>query len=173
MISHSLSLVAVLLGATPAAGAYCTPAVFLAPIPAPFGTAAQPLSCAVYRLAAPKASLALATATNEPDRERGLMFVRPLPAHVGMIFKFADGDFVRIFWMKNTLIPLDMVFIKADGEVSEVAHNVPATTQATPDEQIPRRSGVGAYVIELNAGEAARDGIAAGVRLHLPALGAQ
>jgi uncharacterized protein len=126
----------------------------------------------MYCVHAPKAILSLAAATNQKDRERGLMDVRVLPARVGMIFKFSGGDDFHLFWMKNTLIPLDIVFIRADGTVSSIAKNVPATTHATPDQKIPRRSGTGQFVIELNAGEATHDGLVPGVRLVLPKLGA-
>jgi uncharacterized protein len=171
--NFAVILVAALLGTTPAPARYCTPAVFLAPVPAPFGAAPQPLTCRVYALRAPAAALALAVAKDEADRERGLMFVRDLPRYSGMIFKFPDGDLARVFWMKNTLIPLDMVFVKGDGTVSTVARRVPATRESTPDEQVPRRAGFGEFVIELNAGEAARDGITEGVQLAFPALDAQ
>jgi uncharacterized membrane protein (UPF0127 family) len=125
----------------------------------------------VYTVRAPAATLTLSAAVTQKDRERGLMMVRSMPPRVGMIFAFEQGDAARAFWMKNTLIPLDMVFVKADGTVSGVADHVPAVTTATPDKDIPRRYGLGRYVIELNAGEAVRDGISVGVRLALPALG--
>jgi uncharacterized protein len=124
----------------------------------------------LYRVRAPRALLLLAAATNAKDRARGLMEVPVMPTCFGMIFKFTGGDGMRAFWMKNTLIPLDMVFVRANGTVSSVAANVPATTHATPDEKIPRRYGLGQFVLELNAGEAARDGLAPGVRLVLPKL---
>jgi uncharacterized membrane protein (UPF0127 family) len=173
LLNVAVAVATTLLSATPIPAPYCTPAVFLKSAPVPFGTGAAPLACRVYRLRAPDAPLTLSVATDETDRERGLMFVRGLPEHVGMIFAFPDGDAARVFWMKNTLIPLDMVFIKANGEVGSIARHVPATTESTPDERVPRRGGVGEYVVELNAGEAARDGFEPGVRLHLPALAAQ
>jgi hypothetical protein len=152
---------------------YCRPNVFRPPAASPFGAGNRhEAGCRVYRVRAPRGTLLLAAATNQKDRERGLMDVRALPARVGMIFTFPGGDGMRVFWMKDTLIPLDMVFVRADGTVSEVAENVPATTHATPDAQIPRRFGVARSVIELNAGEAVRDGIIPGVRLALPELGA-
>lgn len=125
----------------------------------------------MYCVHAPKAILGLAAVTNRKERAQGLMDVRVLPARVGMLFMFPEGDGFHVFWMKNTLIPLDMVFIRADGTVSSIAKNVPATTHATPDQKIPRRYGTGQYVIELNAGEATLDGLSAGVRLALPNLG--
>jgi uncharacterized membrane protein (UPF0127 family) len=124
----------------------------------------------MYCVRAPKAILSLAAATNQKERERGLMDVRVLPARVGMVFKFVGGDDFHVLWMKNTLIPLDMVYVRADGTVSSIEKNVPATRHATPDQKIPRRYGNGQFVIELNAGEAARDGLAPGVRLVFPNL---
>ena len=146
---HKISL---LLGASLLVGAantqYCSPAVFRSPVAPPFGNArVHALRCGVYRLRTPKTTLRLSTATNQKDRERGLMDVRVLPARAGMIFKFPKGDAVRVFWMKNTLIPLDMVFVRADGTVNNIAENVPATTPATPDMQIPRRYGFGQSVM--------------------------
>jgi uncharacterized membrane protein (UPF0127 family) len=90
------------------------------------------------------------------------------PQH-GMIFVF-DVDSVQEFWMKNTLVPLDMVWVASDGTVTHVAANVPASTSATPDENVARRRGSGRYVIELPGGEAALDGIRTGVTFSLPTL---
>jgi len=66
-----------------------------------------------------------------------------------------------------------MIFVKADGTISTIAASVPATPPGTPDDKVARRSGVGAYVIEVAAGEAARLGLAPGVRLRLPDIPAQ
>ena len=120
-------------------------------------------------LVAPAARLRLAVAATEHDREFGLMCVtRLLPQH-GMIFVFSV-DHEQEFWMKNTLVPLDMVWVKGNGEVTTIAANVPAVTLATPEAVLPRRRGVGTYVIELAAGEASADGITVGSRLVVPAL---
>jgi uncharacterized membrane protein/uncharacterized membrane protein (UPF0127 family) len=119
---------------------------------------------------APKATLTLQVAKSEDERETGLMSVTRLPAHTGMVFVF-DEDAPVMFWMKDTLVPLDMVFLAADGTVRSVAANVPVVSETTPDDQIPRRSGTAKYVIELPAGEAQKDGIATGVQLReLPTL---
>jgi uncharacterized protein len=114
---------------------------------------------------APHAVLRLEIASNEVDRERGLMFRTSLPAHTGMLFVF-DTDAPVAFWMKNTLLPLDMVFVAADGRVRSVASNVPIASAGIPNADIPRRYGVAKYVIELPAKEAARDGIMPGTRLR-------
>ncbi len=94
-------------------------------------------------------------------REQGLMYRRELAADAGMLFVFpADG--VQHFWMKNTLIPLDMLFIDRDRRVvGIVANAVPMSTQPVgPDE--PCR-----YVLEVNGGFAARHGIAEGTAVDL------
>ncbi len=114
---------------------------------------------------APNARLHLEIADNEAARERGLMFRTKLAPHSGMLFVFQHDDTVT-FWMKNTLISLDMVFIGADGRVRTVSPSVPATLADTPDPQVPRRAGRARYVLELRAGEAAGDGLKPGARLE-------
>ncbi len=113
---------------------------------------------------APKAMLVLQVAKTEDQRETGLMSVTNLPAHTGMVFVF-DADAPVEFWMKDTLVPLDMVFVAADGTVRSVAANVPVVPETAPDDSIPRRAGTAKYVIELPAGEATKDGIVKGVTL--------
>jgi uncharacterized protein len=119
------------------------------------------------RVRAPKEILELRIADTVSRREYGLMCVRSLPARTGMVFVFNDGDNYRDFWMKNTLIPLDMVWVAKNGHVNDVRANVPSTNVSTPDEKIPHRSGTGTYVIELAAGEAARAGIKPGTTLDV------
>jgi uncharacterized membrane protein (UPF0127 family) len=119
------------------------------------------------RVRAPNETLELRIADTVARREYGLMCVRSLPARTGMIFVFNDGDNYRDFWMKNTLIPLDMVWVSKNGRVNDVRANVPSTNVSTPDEKIPHRSGTGTYVIELAAGEAARAGIKPGTMLDV------
>ncbi len=137
------------------------------PCPAPSATP-NPVPIAVT---APKATLALRVANTWPTKEYGLMCVTALAPNTGMVFVFSGGDRRQSFWMKNTLIPLDMVFVRANGRVDSVAANVPATTPDTADLDIPWRYGTGSYVIELAAGEAARAGIVRGTRLDLSRAG--
>jgi uncharacterized protein len=120
---------------------------------------------------APAEVLDLRVADTMSKREYGLMCVRRLPSHTGMIFVFSDGDNYRDFWMKNTLIPLDMVFVSKSGLVNDVRADVPATKTDTPDDKIPHRDGTGSFVIELAAGEAARAGISKGTILDVSAVG--
>lgn len=108
----------------------------------------------------------LEVADEDWEEMRGLMFRREMVAGWGMVFVFAD-EAPRSFWMKNTLLPLDMVFVRADGVVDSVV------AKAEPLTLTPRRSkGPAKYVVELGAGVAAASGIEAGVRLafdNLPA----
>ncbi len=124
--------------------------------------APQHLSTITVR--APKATLVLQVARTERERELGLMSVTKLAPHTGMLFVFGQDAPVE-FWMKDTLIPLDMVFIGADGRVRTIASDVPVVPPNTPDDAIPRRAASAKYVIELAAGEAARDGLATGTVL--------
>ena len=117
-------------------------------------------------LHAPKHDLVLEVARTPAQRERGLMNRATLPAHTGMLFVF-DADEPVAFWMKDTLVPLDMIFIGSDGRVRRVFANVAVVSPSLADDRIPRENGTARYVIELPAGEAAQDGIAAGVRMEL------
>jgi uncharacterized protein len=130
-------------------------------------------ACRPLQVAAPHEQLRLALAATEPQRERGLMNVSAVPSGQGMLFAFVDGDQQREFWMKNTITPLDMIWVNGNGVVSSIAANVPATAPGTPDEQVARRGGTGTFVIELAAGEAARAGLAPGVKLVIPPVQAQ
>jgi len=95
-------------------------------------------------------------ADTEPHREQGLMFVKSLPADEGMLFIF-DAPQRMSMWMKNTLIPLDMVFITSDGHVESIAINT------TPmSEKIINSKGSVATVLELKGGITALLGIRAG-----------
>jgi len=127
---------------------------------------AQPTSSPqpLLMLKAPLATLALEVADTQVKQERGLMYRTALPAHTGMIFIFNRDDVVE-FWMKDTLIPLDMVFVAADGRVRSVSQDVPASTLATSDDRVARVLGRAKYVLELPAGEAADDGLRAGAEL--------
>jgi uncharacterized membrane protein (UPF0127 family) len=69
--------------------------------------------------------------------------------------------------MKDTLVPLDMVFVASDGTVRQVYANVPVVPASLPDDRIPLESGTAKYVIELPSGEAALDGIVTGVKIDV------
>ena len=96
------------------------------------------------------------------------MGVRSVPPGEGMLFSFPDGDAGHEFWMKDTVVPLDMVYIGTDEVVSAVFANVPASTKGAANAKIARRTGVGKYVIELRAGGAAAAGIRPGTQFDMP-----
>jgi uncharacterized protein len=93
-----------------------------------------------------------ATAAQE---ERGMMFRRQVPANSGMIFLFSPAREVA-FWMENTLVPLDIIFIRADGTIARI-------TNAQPLDQTPLPSGEPiATVLEIAGGRAVELGIREG-----------
>jgi len=89
-------------------------------------------------------------AANNQQRSRGLMFVRNLPSTTGMLFVYDDSDYISM-WMKNTYIPLDMVFAREDGTVSSIARE----TEPQSLRSILSTEPV-AFVLELNAGTTER-----------------
>jgi uncharacterized membrane protein (UPF0127 family) len=92
----------------------------------------------------------------ESDRARGLMFRRYMPEDRGMLFDFRIEQPVMM-WMKNTYLPLDMIFISRAGKVVSIAKD------AEPMSETIIPSGAPAYaVLELNAGAAARIGLKTG-----------
>lgn len=94
-------------------------------------------------------------------RERGLMFRRDMAENHGMIFVFPQPDH-QVFWMHNTILPLDMIFIRADRTILGIVRN------ATPETDDPREvPGNSLYVLEVNGGFAARHGLNAGDRVDL------
>jgi uncharacterized protein len=129
--------------------------------------------CRALEVRTQRGTLRLAVANTEPQREHGLMNVPFVPTGQGMIFVFSDGDANRGFWMKDTITPLDMIFVRRDGTISSVEANVPATPPKTPDDKVARRNGAGQYVIELGAGQAGQFGLLPGSRVVIPPVGAQ
>ena len=98
------------------------------------------------------------------ERERGLMFQRELPRGQGMLFVQAPGP--ATFWMKNTYIPLDMLYFNAEGKLIQILADVPPCT--TPECPIyPSTATTVRYILEINGGEAARLGVKVGDRLRL------
>jgi len=102
------------------------------------------------------------------QRSQGLMYRREMAADAGMIFDFGARPDRVSMWMKNTYIPLDMLFIKPDGEIESIAERtVPHSLEA-----ISSRGPV-RYVLELNGGTASGLGIGAGDRVQLQKMGAE
>ena len=104
-------------------------------------------------------AFAVELATNTAERAVGLMYRKELPEGRGMLFDFHDDQPVQ-FWMHNTYIPLDMIFITGDGRVVRVAENA----KPMSDDLIPSGRPVRA-VLEVIGGTARKLGIAAGDRV--------
>src|SRR5262245_23566585 len=104
-------------------------------------------------------------ALNDVERARGLMFREKLGPYEGMLFDFYREAPVG-FWMKNTLIPLDMVFIAGDGTIRHIHANAkPHSTDTIPSEY-PVRA-----VLEINGGSARLLGIKPGDKVKHPIFG--
>ena len=107
-------------------------------------------------------SFSVEVVDNDADRAKGLMHRRSLPEGTGMLFDFHREQDVS-FWMQNTYIPLDMIFIRADGRIHRIAENtVPLSL-----DQVPSRGPVRG-VLEVIAGTSRKLGIAPGDRVAHP-----
>ena len=104
-------------------------------------------------------------ALNDAERSRGLMSREKLGPYEGMLFDFYQDAPVS-FWMKNTLIPLDMLFIASDGTIRHIHPNAtPLSTESIPS-QFPVRA-----VLEINGGSARLLGIKPGDKVRHPIFG--
>lgn len=140
------------------------------------------LSCAIT-LATPAGSIALdkqplaivtasgrhqvivEVARTKQEQATGLMFRRSIGPDEGMIFLYPQ-DLEITMWMRNTYIPLDMIFVKRDGSVLRVEEN----TEPLSERVISSESDTARAVIELKGGSAARLGIRAGDKVEYPAF---
>jgi len=103
-------------------------------------------------------------AETDRQRSRGLMYREEMAADHGMLFVF-DGEGERFFWMKNTPLPLDIIYIGATGDIVSIA----ADTTPFSEKVIP--SGEAAkFVLELNAGTSASLGIDVGDKVSSPSM---
>lgn len=136
--------------------------------------AAETVSCQADRLLVdtPQArlSFSIELADDPAERAQGLMFRRDMPAGHGMLFVY-ETPRPASFWMKNTLIPLDMIFIDPAGRIAHIhpqARPLDETpiSGARPGDPSPDRL----MVLEIAGGEAARLGLAVGQNVAHPAL---
>ena len=123
-------------------------------------SAALPLETIVIDTHSGPARFKVEVAADLESQEHGLMYRKHLAPDAGMIFDFRRAQFVT-FWMKDTYIPLDMLFVRADGTISTIEPNaIPEST-----EPIRSREPIVA-VIELNGGRAHDLGIEPGDKVH-------
>ena len=107
----------------------------------------------------------LEMADTEAERERGLMFRTTLAPDAGMLFDYHHEQ-LAYFWMQNTLIPLDMIFIGEDGIVKTIHVNArPMDTTPIPS-QVPVR-----FVLEIAGGRSVEIGLKAGDKFDNPRVG--
>ena len=114
----------------------------------------------ILRADGQKVDLDVEIADTPELRTIGLMFRKSMPENAGMLFLF-DREEPRAFWMKNTLIPLDMIFVRRDGSIVNIAE------KAIPHNETPVPStGPAIAVLEINGGRAAELGLKAGDIIH-------
>lgn len=138
------------------------------PAPPPVAPAVQ--SAPVSRVIFPdNFAISVEIAADDPTREQGLMFRDHLADDKGMIFLFAKKD-VYPFWMKNTLIPLDMVWIDEAKKVVTIARDVPPC-KADPCPSYPANGPAPArYVLETAAGVTAKHHLEVGNTVRMEGL---
>jgi uncharacterized protein len=100
-------------------------------------------------------------AATAEQQERGLMFRKSLAGDRGMIFPYEPAQEVA-FWMKNTLIPLDIIFVRSDGTIVRIAN-----AKALDETPLPAGEPI-AVVLEIRGGRAAELGIKAGDTVDWP-----
>ena len=100
-------------------------------------------------------------AVTPAEREKGLMFRRSLAANSGMLFMFPKAEVVD-FWMKDTIVPLDMIFIRANGVVDSIARDQPPLSLANTFS-----AGPVIAALEIRAGSSDRLGLKAGDKVSV------
>ncbi len=128
--------------------------------PSQVGGAARPLSTAEVVLqlrSGQELHVKVEVARTEGERARGLMYRRVLAGGEGMLFLFPKPDHLK-FWMRNTYIPLDMVFLDEDHRVAYVEENAEPLTDTPRGPEVPTQ-----YVLEVPGGWARAHGIEPGV----------
>jgi len=152
---RSAARIALLLWTIVPAMAACQNGRSAAP-PAGSGPAATNGPRVVLHSGARAVPIRVELARTEPERERGLMYRNHMDQDAGMLFVF-EHDAPLTFWMKNTFIPLDMIFIDHDRRIVGIVE------EAVPETETPRRvEGASRYVLEIGGGLSRRLGIAKG-----------
>ena len=141
----------------------------------PAGAAwAEPVACmadrVVFQTPAGPAAVSVEIADDEAERAQGLMFRRELAENRGMLFIYDQPRAVS-FWMRNTLIPLDLVFLDDTGTVRHIHRNArPLDETPIPGAAVGDPRPERLMIVELAAGEADRLGLAVGQAMAHPRL---
>lgn len=127
----------------------------------PTGNLNLPLGKITF-LDAPKApQVEVELARDDASRERGLMYRTSMPKNRGMLFSWQE-ERPRNFWMHNTCIPLDMLYVTKEGVIAGILEQVPTLNEQPRGIKCPV-----AHVLELNAGWARAHGLAPGMKLKI------
>ena len=121
---------------------------------------ALPVEALSIETAKGPATFSVEVATTREQQERGLMFRKSLAPGAGMLFDFGHDREVS-FWMKNTLIPLDMLFIRSDGVIVRIARNAKPLSERAISSGRPVRA-----VLEIAGGRAAEMGVRPGDKVR-------
>jgi hypothetical protein len=127
----------------------------------PGGAGVLPRGYVTFLDAPARPRIMVELALDDAARERGLMYRTELAADAGMLFSWSS-DAPRSFWMKNTCLSLDMLFIANDGFIAGILENVPTLNEAPRGIACPVR-----HVLEVNAGYCRAHGIKAGQKVSI------
>jgi uncharacterized membrane protein (UPF0127 family) len=153
-----VTVLAVLVGCQPVARS--SPPAPEVPVQAPESPPLPQAAVVVWSGTTPT-PIEVEVATDDESRARGLMFRTQVPSGHGMLFVFSKSS-EHTFWMKNTLVPLDMIFVGADLRIVGIVEN------AEPQTTTPRAPGAPSqFVLEVAGGTAFAHGWKKGDRLEL------
>jgi uncharacterized membrane protein (UPF0127 family) len=113
------------------------------------------------------ATLQVEVADTKQERKRGLMYREKLSIDQGMLFVFPE-EADRGFWMKNTLIPLDMIFVDAEGKIVNIEEAYPEDNTSDEDLKTYRSDAPAKYVIETNSSFTEINNVEEGDRVEIP-----
>lgn len=116
-----------------------------------------------YKLSINNQIINLKPAITPQEKAQGLMNIANLPTNEGMIFIFNDEK-ARSFWMKNTLIPLDLIFLDSNYKVVDIKHNFQPCNE---DPCLTYHSKPAKYVVEINGNQAEDLGIIIGNKVNI------
>ncbi|HRJ65884.1 MAG TPA: DUF192 domain-containing protein [Alphaproteobacteria bacterium] len=131
----------------------------------PAGMRVEPLS--IVKEDGTRETFSVEVAETMVQLQMGLMHRTEMPKDAGMLFYFGGGEGIVSFWMKNTLIPLDMIFIRGDGVIVNIHENAEPKSLASVSSRFPTLA-----VLEVNGGEARARGIEIGNRVEHHYFGA-
>lgn len=129
--------------------------------PDPVGAPELPKATLVFVDAPGAPRIRVERALTDAHRSRGLMYRTALPKDDGMLFSW-ETEQVQSFWMRNTCIPLDMLFVAKDMTIAGILEQVPTLNEASRSIPCPV-----AHVLEVNAGYCRKHGVRAGQRISL------